>query len=81
MTSKIRSQLALPKSVSTTSNNCIVIISNATCSISLETARALILRGHLVSLRACDMKKLKSLFRDETERIHYARFNAKDERT
>ncbi|MBX4967872.1 SDR family NAD(P)-dependent oxidoreductase [Rhizobium binae] len=77
----ISNQLALPRGVSTTSDNRVVLIGGATRGIGLAIARNLILAGHLVSLGARNVEMLKSLFGEETERIHYAHFDAEVEST
>ncbi|MBX5242056.1 SDR family NAD(P)-dependent oxidoreductase [Rhizobium sp. NLR22b] len=77
----VSNQLALPRGVSTTSDNRVMLISGANRGIGLAIARSLILAGHLVSLGARNVEKLKSLFGEETERIHYAHFDAEVEST
>ncbi|MCW0021307.1 SDR family NAD(P)-dependent oxidoreductase [Rhizobium sp. BT-226] len=81
LSKRIRDKLVLPRGISTTSDNRVVLISGPTRGIGLEIAKALILEGYLVSLGARDLGRLTSLFGDETERIHYAQFDAEDEGT
>jgi NAD(P)-dependent dehydrogenase (short-subunit alcohol dehydrogenase family) len=81
LSKRIQDQLALPRGISTTSDNRVVLISGPTRGIGLEIAKALILEGYLVSLGARDVQKLRSLFGKETERIHYAQFDAEDKGT
>jgi len=79
--SRMRTQLALPRGISTTSDNRVVLISGPTRGIGLEIAKVLILEGYLVSLGARDAEKLRLLFGEETDRIHYATFDAEVEET